>query len=56
MVWAPRFTHLLLIMLLVNVALAYSMGMSPVFGLIGLILVTANILVRRVIQKLGKTS
>jgi hypothetical protein len=56
MVWAPRFTHLLLIMLLVNVALAYGMGMSPVFGLIGLILVTANILVRRAIQKPGKTS
>ncbi len=56
MVWASRFTQLLLIMLMVNVALSYLMGMSPVFGLIGLILVTTNILVRRLIQKTGNTS
>ena len=56
MVWAPRFTQLLLIMLMVNVAFAYIKGTSPVFGLIGLILVTSTILVRRLIQKTGDTS
>ena len=34
----------LLIILLVNVAVTYSLGMSPVFGLIGIILLTTSIL------------
>ncbi len=54
--WTLRFMHLLLFMLIANVAFAYVMGMSPVLGLIGLILVTTNILVRRLIQKTGNTS
>ena len=54
--WTPQFSQVLLIMLMMNVALVYVMGMSPVFGLIGLILVTSSILVRRLIQKMGNTS
>lgn len=35
---------------MVTVGVAYVMGTSPVFGLIGIIIVTTSILVRRVIQ------
>ncbi len=43
--WTPQFSQVLLIMLMMNVALAYVMGMSPVFGLIGIIMLTTSILV-----------
>ena len=38
------------------VSIAYSTGTSPVYGLIGIILTTTSILVRRLIQKMGNTS
>ena len=38
------------------VGMAYSTGTSPVYGLIGIILTTTSILVRRLIQKTGDTS
>ena len=46
-----RFTRLLLIMLMVNVALAYVMGTSPVFGLIGIIMLTTSIVVRQFVKR-----
>ncbi len=45
MVFSLRVRQILLILLLVNVAVTYSLGMSPVFGLIGIIMLTTSILV-----------
>jgi hypothetical protein len=56
MSWAPQFTQVLLIILIANVVFAYVMGLSPVFWLIGLIVVTTNILVRRWIKQTGASS
>ena len=41
----------LLIILLVNVAVTYSLGMSPVFGLIGIILLTTSILAHQFLKE-----
>ena len=50
-VWSLRLRHVLLIILLVNVALAYVLGIRPVFGLIGIIMLTTSILVRQFVKR-----
>ncbi len=45
MLFPLRVKQGLLIILLVNVAVTYSLGMNPVFGLIGIIMLTTSILV-----------
>ena len=51
MVLSLRVRQVLLIILLVNVALAYVMGTSPVFGLLGIIMLTTSILVRQFVKR-----
>ena len=45
MLWSLRFRQVLLLLLVVNVAVSYSMGRSPVFSLIVIIILTTSILV-----------
>ncbi len=44
MIFSLRVRQVLLIILLVNLAVTYSLGMNPVFGLIGIIMLTTSIL------------
>ena len=46
-----RLMHACLAVWIVAVSVAYATGTSPVYGLIGVIIVTTGILVRRLIQK-----
>ena len=51
MVSSLRVRQILLLILLVSVAFAYGMGTSPVFGLIGIIMLTTSILVRQFVKR-----
>lgn len=46
-----RFTQAVIVMLMVQIGIAYSSGTTPVFALIGIIIATCSILARQFIRK-----